>query len=302
MKTGKQIKYSGVFMAIGLLVSIVINITLLSRLDQVQNQVNSISEYQYEIINNVNDQTSQIQMAMDEIQREQSWISAINMDLNTEELKDGEAVANFDWQIKELSNNSQVVFNYRLGENENYTAISAEELEKGLFRAKVPIEIDLKPQWDIGLYTDSGQEMSKAELEEQIAEEQSPYDFQYFVSMSNDDVIKSGEVHTENLGYFGTSYYGFLQADVHMEKGNPIISLTSHSGEVSSIYVEEAYLQKYQNQTLIGEQEFESDDLHNSSDIGYKIFNLNEVEQYEDMRFVIKVIYNDGETFEKEVY
>lgn len=99
------------------------NFTLLSRLDEVEDQLNFVSNNQHNIMNNVNNQTSHIQDVLNDIKEEQSWISTIKMDVNTKELEAGKAEATFEWQVKELQNGSEVVFNYVYGNKEDYISL-----------------------------------------------------------------------------------------------------------------------------------------------------------------------------------
>ncbi|WP_100407527.1 hypothetical protein [Bacillus solitudinis] len=302
MDKDKYIKPFRIFVTVALVMSVSMNFTLLSRLDQVEYQMNVLTSNQHNLTNEVNGQTNHIQNVMNDIMKEQSWISAINMDVNTKELEGGQAEATFEWQVKELQSDSEVVFNYLYGDSEEYTALKAEELQQGLFQVKVPFEVDLEPQWEVGLSTSNSN--SQQESEEKWVEEQKQQKntLKYFVSVSYDDTLKSGEIHTEQLGYFESSNYGFLQTDIDMFNENFSVTLTKHKVNDSPVVLEGAYLLKYEDGTLIGEEELELDNQHNPPDDRVRFFHLNQVEQYEEMRLGIKVVYSNGKTFEKIVY
>lgn len=305
LESDKYIKFFRLFVAIALGSSLVMNFTLLSRLDQLENQVHSVSNNQHNIISNVNGQTSHIQSVLNDIKEEQSWLSTITMDLNTQELKDGLAEATFEWQVKELQNDSEVIFNYAYGDNEDYTAIPAKELQHGLFQVKVPIKFKIEPLWEVGLITTNSnnqQEMSKQEMEEKMAEEQRQNPLKYFVSVSYDDMVKSGNIQTEHLGHVGMNDYGIIQTDIHMDDENFDVTLIHNNLNNSSIVIEEVYLLKYEDKKFVEKVELESDDQNNPSDQDVHFFYLNQIKQYEDARLVIKVVYSNGETFKKEVY
>lgn len=281
------------------------NFTFLSKFDQLENQVNSVTNNQHNIVSNVNGQTSHIQNILNDIKEEQSWISPITVDVNTKGLEDGQGEATFKWQVKELQNDSEIVFNYAHGNNEDYTALPAEEVQQGLFRVKIPFDVDSEPLWEVALTASNSnkqQEMSKKEMEEERMEEHRQNALKYFVSVSYEDMVKSGEVQTKHLGDIGTSYYGIIQTNIHMQNEYFRVSLINHNVNDSSILVEEAYLKKYADKKLLGEEKIELDKGNTPSDQRVRIFHLNEVELLEDMRLVIKVIYSNGETFEKEVY
>ncbi|WLD93999.1 hypothetical protein [Alkalihalobacillus sp. AL-G] len=300
MHSDKYLKIFRIFVALALVISLVLNFTFLSRLNQLEHQVNTVFNNQHNIISDVNGQTSHIQNVLNDIKEEQSWISGIDLDVNTNDFEDGQAEATFEWQVKELQNDSEVVFNYAYGDDsEEYTTLPAKELQQGLFQVKVPFEVDVEPLWEVSLETpdsNTKQEMTKKEMEEHHQNI-----LKYYVSVSYDDMVKSGEIHTEPLGHLGTKDYGIVQTDIYMHKENVSIALISHNVN-DSIVVEEAYLMMYKGETLIGEKEIESDDENNPPDQSVRLFNLNQVDRYEDMRLVIKVVYTNGETFKKEVY
>lgn len=120
----------------------------------------------------------------------------------------------------------------------------------------------------------------------------------YFVSVTYDDLIKSGEIQTEHIGHFGTSAYGIIRADIHSHKDNIGVSLFNEFMMEPSVHVEKAYLLKYEGNKLIGEEEFEN---HGPEEEWTRHFHMNQIKKYENMRLAVKVVYSNGETFEKEV-
>ncbi|MCF6409585.1 hypothetical protein [Pseudalkalibacillus salsuginis] len=278
------------------------NFKLFSKMDQLENQLNNVSYVQQDIISNVNGQTGHIENVLNGIKEEQSWISRINMDVNTYEIEDGQAEATFEWQVKELQSDSEVVFHYAYGDREDFTTIPAEEGQQGLFQVKVPVEVDVGPQWEVVRNPSSHNEMSKKEMEEKMEEEHRQNTIEYYVTVSYGDMVKSGEIHTENLEHLGTNNYGILQTDVHMYDRKFDVTLMNHNVNASSFVVEEAYLFKYEDERLLGKEKIKIDEQYDPSDEMMRFFHLNQVDQYEDMRLVIKVVYSNGGTFEKEVY
>jgi hypothetical protein len=302
----KYIKYFRAFVAVALVGSLAVNFTLLSKISQLENRMNFVTNHQQNIMNELSGQTSHIQTDMNDIKQEQSWISTIKMELNKKEIVEGQADAIYKWQVKELQTDSEVFFNYAYGDSEDYITLTADELQQGMFQVKVPIEVPMEPLWDYGLFPSDSivqkevsekeqKEMSEKEMEQKRLEQ---YKLKYFVSVSYGDMVKSGEIHTEHLEHFGTNYYGIIQTDLHMDDENFDVAVTNHNVNGSSNVVEEAYLLKYEDETFIGEEEIQLDEQDHIA----SFFYLNQEEQYEDMRLVIKVVYSDGATFEKEVY
>lgn len=303
MNYEKYIKFFPGFVAVALVISLVLNFNLLSRLDELENQLNYLSNNQTNIINRVSSQTSHIQNVLNDIQEQQSWISRIKMEMNTAQLENGETEASFEWQVKELQSNSEVVFNYVVGESDDYVAVPAKEIQQGLFQVKIPLKVSLNPQWEIGLTTSNSSNSHTEQVSKEMIEEQyRQNELKYFVSVSNGDTLKSGEIHTEHIGHYGTSYYGVLQTDVHLREEGFNVSLYHHNVNNATFVVEEAYLKVYDGQTYIGEEQIEPNEAKSAPEGRSRFFELNQDKKYENMKLVVKVIYDNGETFEQEIY
>jgi len=300
----KYSKYFKIFVVLALITSLGMKVAMVSRLNQIESQVTSISNTQHNILSNVDGQTSHIQSVLNDMKEEQSWISSINMDVNPTNLEEGQLEVTFEWQVKELHSDSEVIFNYVYGDSKEYIEIPAEEIQQGLFQVKIPVEVEMEPQWEIGMISgpsNGERELSKQEIEKSLDEEERERILTYFVSVSHDETVKSGELHSENLGYYGTNYYGIIQTDIHLNDSLSVM-LAYHQVTESSPIVEEAYLLKYNNGSLVGEEEIKSEKQHNLHDDRFGMFHLDGVEDYDDMQLVIKVVYRNGSVFEKEVY
>lgn len=277
------------------------NFNLLSRLDNVENQLNNVYHRLDNINSNVYSQTDQIQNVINEMKEEQSWISRINMDFDPSKTVGDRAVASFDWQVRELESDSEVLFYYAYGEGDDYRALPAEELQQGVFQVQVPVETKLEPLWEVGVVTTTSsniEEETKKAIEEKMIKRDRKNRLKYFVSVTYGNLVKNGEIHSESLGNFGTRYYGFLRADVHLFDDSLNVSLFNEFMDDPSLYVEKAYLIKYEGDKVIGEMEIEYDDQNHPLN---RFFHIAEVEKYDNMRLAIKVVYTNGETFEKKV-
>ncbi|MCZ0704473.1 hypothetical protein J2T56_002995 [Natronobacillus azotifigens] len=289
---GEKINYFTVIVLVMLVVSLGMNFSLL---DQIKNQVFRLSDSEARIIEEVDYQTNKLHDVLNEFTEEQSLISAITMEINTEKLESGDVEATFQWQVKEYQEDADVVFHYAFGDTETYTSIPAVELERGLFHVKVPFDLDLEPEWEITSH-------DHVELSIETIEEASHAELSYYVSVSDDDRIKSGSLQTDNLGYLGMSNYGLIYADMHISDGDVphTIWVQNHMVD-TSVYIEEAYLLKYENSRLIDEENLELEP-YDENNPNSRYFHHSQLEDFEDMRLVLKVIYNNGDTFEKEIY
>lgn len=277
------------------------NFNLFSRLDQLEHELNTISHNQHNIINNVNSQSSHVQHILNEFIKEQSWITPVTMNVKTSDLEKGQAELTFEWQVKELQSGADVVFHYVYGEGE-YTSIPAEELQQGLFQVKVPVEIELVPQWEVGFIVSNTHEETKVEEEARRIDEYNFNIIKHFVTVTHQDLVRSSEIRTEHLEHYGTSHYGVIQTNLHVHDGKLNLSLVNHNVDHTNNLLEKASLLKYQNEKLIGEDEIQHDEERETPDDRTRFFYLHNVEFHEDMKYVIKVIFSNGDTFEKEVY
>lgn len=300
-------KYLKIFVVATLLISLVINFRLLTRMNNVENQLNSISNNQMQVMNSMNSQASTINNIMNDFKREQSWISPFQMDVEAESLEKGKVNLHFEWQVKELLKNSEVVFHYKFRGDKEYNEISPSEIENGLFEANIPVQFQLEPEWHITVTNANRErEVAKRIMEEKYIEEKNKSQLEYYVTVSNDDLIKSSEINTTHIGNIGTKYYGILDTFVHIYDENYRLSVRAHNPNYGSgILLEEAYLMKYKNGTLIEEEKLTSIDIKNTESMREPLaeFHNNSTnENFEYTRLVLKVIYSNGDSFEEEIY
>jgi len=292
-------RYFRIIVVVALVGSLVLNFTLVSKVNNLEEQFGFISGTQQDISFRIDDQASQVYTALEEFKNEQSWMSRVSMEINNKRLNKGEVNANFTWQVKELQRDAKVEFHYSFGENEEFTSVSAKELQNGLFQVKVPFTFEKEPQWQLGLITSDSYHSEETSEKEAIDNSQDVINF--YVTVSYDDLVKSSEIQQESLGDLKSSYYGVIQTDVHVFKSKLDITLINYLMDGESKYVEKATLLKYKGTTLIGEEELQRV-KETSPDAAERFFHLNQVDKYENIRLVMKVEYNNGDTFEKEIY
>ena len=298
METEKSKKNFKIFIAAALSGSLIMNVMLISKMNELSNRLDNVSSEQQNLLYSVNNQSGEMQQAFNQFKEELSWLGPVEMDVNTNAPREGQAQVGFKWQVKEWQKDSKVFFHYATGTNNEFEKVQAEGLEQGLFQAKVPINVKLEPLWDVRVI-DSGsntEEMSGTVKEEERMDQ---YSLKYFISVESGDAVKSSEIQTESLDYLGTNQYGILSGDIHSQGKNASVTLRQQKTSGETTDIEEAYLLKYQGGTFIGEEPMQ---LEDEQDDNFRLFQLREISPYEeDMRFVIKVVYQDGAVFEREV-
>ncbi len=296
----------------GLCASIIMNYTLLTRLEAVNNRINDLANQQQMVVNTVNAQVNQINNTINKIKEDQSWLSAVKVETVMDESDKNRAMVNFEWQVKELQNDSEVLFNYKKNEETEYSSIEAIDMGNGLFKVVMPIEIDLEPVWNSYIHDNGGNSNKEPirVMEESKKEHArlNQLSFNYYVSVSHGDMIQSAEINTVRIEDMGARYYGYLEVRTNIHKDDTYnLSITSGKMYDNSIYLKEAHLEKYRDGQLIGSEKLtETDIIYEGGmpageDIN-ELYTNASGEKLDYSSLVLKVVYSDGSTFEKEIY
>ncbi len=309
---GSRVKYFKIVVVGGLCASLLFNFTLLTRLDAIDNKINDFSNTQRQVINTVNAQVSQINNTINKIKEDQSWLSAVNVETVMDESDKNKATVNFEWQVKELQNDSEVLFNYKKNEEKEYSSIEAVDMGSGFFRVVVPIEINLEPVWNS--YTNDTNSQSNKESIRVMEENKKEYErvnqlsFDYYVSVSHGDMIKSAEINTIRVEDMGARYYGYLEVFIDIGRDNNYsLSVTSGKMYDTSVYLEEVHLEKYKDGQLIASEKLAKTDIiyEGAMPAGEDINQFHTKSAEENLDYsslILKATYSDGSEFKKEIY
>ncbi|HAE43559.1 MAG TPA: hypothetical protein DCG34_11690 [Clostridiales bacterium] len=296
----------------GLFASLLMNFTLLTRLDEVNNRLNDLANQQQMVVNTVNAQVSQINSTINKIKEDQSWLSAVKVETEMDELDKNKALVSFEWQVKELQNDSAVLFNYKKNGETEYRSIEAVDMENGLFKVVMPIEIDLEPVWNSYIF-DRGSHSNKepvrvVEGRKEAYENLNQLNFDYYISVSYGDMIKSAEINTTRIENMGARYYGYLEVRTDIDKNNSYnMSVINGKMYDTSVYLKEVYLEKFRNGQLVESEKIEERSIVYEGGMPVRedtneFFKQTSEEKLDYSSLVLKVIYSDGSVFEREIY
>ena len=294
----------------GLCASLLSNYILITKLDAMDNNINNVSNYQHQVISTVNSQVGHINRTINKIKEEQSWLSPVSVETVFGDSDLNKAEVNFEWQVKELQNDSEVLFNYRMGADKEYTPIKAEAKGNGFFRVVVPIEVNPEPNWNLQIRSNNMSEKQMRVIEEkkEAFEMGNRIAFNYYISVSHGDMLKSSEINIARIEDIGARYYGYLEVRTDINKNNNY-SLSVMSGKMydTSINLKEAYLKKYSNGQLVDEEKLVKENVTHEGRMPARedtvVFNTKPSEEKMDYSsLVLKVVYSDGSVFEREVY
>lgn len=293
----------------GLCISLLFNYTLLKKLNVLDNKINNVSNYQHQVISTVNSQVGSINNTINKIKEEQSWLSRIDIETVLDDTDKNKAEINFEWQVKELQKNSEVLFNYRMGEDKEYISLQPEQQGNGFYSVMIPVDIDPEPNWNLQIISNNMRESQIMEvIEEKEAYDQERLHFDYYISVTEGDMLKSSEINTTRIEDIGSRYYGYLEVRTNINSENTY-NLTVMNGKMydTSIYLREAYLKKYSNGQLVDEEQLEEENIVNEGGMPVRedtaIFRNKQSEEKSDVdRLILKVVYSDGAIFEREIY
>ncbi|MDP3387875.1 MAG: hypothetical protein Q8S24_11610 [Eubacteriales bacterium] len=307
-----MVKYFKIIVVGGLCASLVFNYVLFTKLDDIDNKMNNLSNYQQQVVNTVNAQVSQINNTINQIKEDQSWLSEINVETTMDDVDKSKAMVNFEWQVKELQNDSDVLFNYKKNEEKEYDSIKALNMGNGFFRVVMPIEVTLEPVWNSYIFdrgSHSNQEPVRVvEGSKESYERLNQLSFYYYISVSHDNMIKSAEINTVRIEDMGARYYGYLEVRTDIDKNNNYnISLTSGKMYDNSIFLKEVNLEKFRNGQLVETEKIEERSIAYEGGMPARedineFYKQTSEEKLDYSSLVLKVIYSDGSVFEREIY
>jgi hypothetical protein len=132
--------------------------------------------------------------------------------------------------------------------------------------------------------------------------------FDYYISVSYGDMIKSAEINIAHIEDIGARYYGYLEVRTDIDRNNNYsLSVTSGKMYDTSIYLKEAHLEKYRYGQLIEKEKLVERSIIYESGMPARegtndFYTKSSEEKLDYNSLVLKVIYSDGSVFEREVY
>ncbi|SFL57640.1 hypothetical protein SAMN04487943_102290 [Gracilibacillus orientalis] len=304
MEKERYIKGFQLFILIVLIVSLFMNIMMFSNMKNVEEDIRILTDNQRMLSNNVNNQSDIIRQELDDFIKEQSWISPITMETDKKQVEEnGSTDATFSWQLKDFHQDAEVMFHYKYGGTDEFTEIPANEESEGMFQVHVPVEMGLKPEWQVSVSESSGNSNSSSQVEvsEQAMEsvkEDPENQINYFVSVSHDGQVKQSAQQSEHLDYLAPRSYGSLFSNVNFNNDDVRVHFYYYNVSNQENIVEKVTLLKYQEDSLLEEEQFTLRDEETKN----RPYDLEPFEQYDNMRLVTEVEYTDGTVYEKQVY
>ncbi|MDW7675200.1 MAG: hypothetical protein SCK28_11765 [Bacillota bacterium] len=286
---------------IGLIVAI--SLTNLSYTKNLQRQIGNLQSELSHIRSQVNHEYANISSLVRSIHEEERWWTPATYQVL--EANIDQSVVKMSWQIKEYEENSIVLFNYRLNQNESYQQVEATEEAPGFFSVTIPLEITGEPSINVQVI------QRQQESAGTITEEAVPYGYnsgadinlEYYITAENQGIKRSSEkinIYMHELTYWlfaqlngfidlsasNNSYrghlYEFAEMDTYYKAQEIILEARGGASEAPQRWTFEA----------IGEP------VRSMKERQYEL-NVITKEKYDSFYLIVK--YNDGKVFEKKL-
>lgn len=284
-------------LAVIVVIILATNIVLIFRIGDLQNQIQNLSHNYNNLQSSINSVTSNVNQTLDRFTREQSWITPIQTNNEKTRVEDEQGLLVLNWQIKDFQEGSEVNFHYRKSDTGEFSSISAESVNTGLFVVSLPVEIKSEPTWYINVSWSGESGVSQKVSRKTVDGVSRQHSLTYYVSMKTDGFIKSSEVSYLNYEYLANMKYQPIRGNVHIDDNN--INITLHEEKMYKNAFESLTAEFYNNQGLIDEKVIEAQEDPN----GMRHYHLWYDSGSEDISCIIlEVKYENGDSFRKEVY
>ena len=278
-----------------LVIVLIINIILLGKVGDLNSQIQSLRHDYYNLQSSISSISGNVNSSLDRFTREQSWITPVRVDDGKTRVQDEKGLAVLNWQIKDFREGAEVVFHYRQSETEEFKAVQAQNKGDGFFEVEIPFDIRVELYWevDVSKRTMGGTVTSEKKVKPSGPDHQT---VSYYVSMKTGEVTRSSEIAYIDVAYLAKIKYETIVGHVDISNDRYHISLFEphNSSSFQSVTVK-----LYNGSRLVAEKVMEVRDVHDSG----KTYRLDYVVDSQDVsRLVIHVEYEDGKTFEKEIF
>lgn len=268
---------------------LILNIALFAKVGDLNNQVENLSRNYNNLQSSLNAISSNVNQSLDQFTKEQSWISpvAVNDEKTIVENEEGLAVLN--WQVKDYQEGAEVVFHYRQAASEEFKDIPAVNKGAGFFEVNMPMQIKVEPFWAVQVVkTEKNHGISTSEM---AKPDEQAINYEYYVSMKTNDIIKSSDISYFDVGYLAKIKYEPIQGHIEISNNTYSISLVENQ-DFKSVLVT-----FYDGSNIVAKRAMHVPSNQN----GLRIYLLTyEPGSQSISHFVIQVKYTNGKTFENK--
>lgn len=209
------------YLALGAI--IVMNAVLLIRIGDLNNRMESLSHSYNNLQSRISSVTFDVNQSLNQFIREQSWISAVQIDYDRTLANLEHSKAVVSWQLKDFQEGAEVTFHYRQQSNAEYQTIRAEAGSTGLFEVQVPLEVKPGPVWDVQSFGPASGEAPQRAVE--IKAPPAHQSIQCYISVKTGNNIKSSEMSFLDLSDVASWRYEPVRGHIENNKNHYSITL-----------------------------------------------------------------------------
>lgn len=304
---------SSIVLIVLLVVSLVINWFTWSSTNELKNQVSQLRNGLSNIRSQVSSEVSGIRGIVQNMREDAKWWSPADVEFL--EMDREKALVKVSWNLKEYKQDSEIMFNYKLTGQSDYTQIPADQHGNGYFSVTLPVELPLEPIWEMRIEQSVSREQDRdsrisreAAIEKKIKME-NDYRLSYYISRQDEGTILTSEKRNMLLDKLSYKLFKSLSLYVTFHEQNQIsIHFRQIGPDDTQYHVKEIYLESRDNQGQTLERwTFESlnpiDDKPanvEESEIGFIRVEAAPQKDYDKLFIVVE--YKEDLVIEKEIY
>jgi hypothetical protein len=212
----------------------------------------------------------------------------------------GQASVRIGWYLKDYRAGSKVFINYRRQGEEEYTALEAREGTGGHFHALLNLEFNPEPQWShVYLRSQPGLGSPPVEFKEVGPDFAPQLQYEYYISILDEDVIRAGDVEYLNLDKLSYECYSSLQSYIDFEKNHVNVCLSEELYARPRYTLAESRLELCKGGRVVKRLPLQRSEGPDDEVIEWRADAISEAgEDFDLLRLV--VTYSDGESFARQ--
>ncbi|MGE4214033.1 MAG: hypothetical protein AB7E42_04545 [Anaerotignaceae bacterium] len=262
-----------------LIVSLIINCyTVLSIIELRETTQNSKQYWEY-----VKDNIEEIEDDLETIKEEQQWIS--NADIKDGGIVDGKQILELSWIINDYILGSEATLYYRKSDEEDFKQIAIESKNTNSLKAVLAIDKEDQPAWSIEYDN------------EEYLEDKTGYIYNYYITLNDGSRILTSDIKKMNVEKYIKSYfYSDIEVSFDKNKIPSEIDLEVKGVKGGKIAPKKAFIELYNNNNIMEEEL----NLESPDEDYYGGTWENDNKSFDEL--VIKIQYEDGKEFQKEIW
>lgn len=283
-----------------IITSLCLNIILLNKINGLSGEMRAIHNNYSQIQATMHSVTSQVNNMMNDMRKEQRWITPAQVNINEANIKDEEALVNLSWQIKDYHEESKTTFYYRQASGDDFQAMPVTSKGGGFFEVDVPLEFKAEPFWDIQVSMRGSPvgESTATIAEKNVQETRSGYSISYYISVERQGNIRTSEIEYLNLDKL--AYMSYEPLMVHVDISNKTHNVSVIDRSLARVKLTSSVLKVYNGDTLVAEKPLEVKKEKRGSAAVYHV--VYEAGEQQFNRLVLSVRYDNGKEFARVIF